>query len=88
MKRMNSGPVGYVSVGRKIFNISNAVFLFIVSMVVLIPLLMVIVTSLSPDAVVAREEYVLIPRGLRSIIILGYSKVGICRHLLIQYWLR
>jgi len=64
LKRMNSGPVGYVSVGRKIFNISNAVFLFIVSMVVLIPLLMVIVTSLSPDAVVAREEYVLIPRGI------------------------
>ncbi|ODM25336.1 carbohydrate ABC transporter permease [Acetivibrio mesophilus] len=64
MSRESSGTLQYTSVGRKVFNIANALFLFLVSMAVLIPLLIVIVTSLSPDSVVAREGYVLIPQGI------------------------
>lgn len=64
MYRTKSGAVGSSSTGRKLFNIVSAIFLFLVSLAVIIPLLMVIVTSLSPDEVVAKQGYVIIPKEI------------------------
>ena len=53
-----------VSVGRRIFVLGNGLFLMLVSLVVLIPLFLVISTSISPDEIVARQGYVLIPKSV------------------------
>ncbi|MFZ5988741.1 MAG: carbohydrate ABC transporter permease [Bacillota bacterium] len=50
--------------GRKAFNIFNGVFLTLVCLAVSVPLIMVIVTSLSPDEIVAKQGYVLIPKSI------------------------
>lgn len=76
MRLEKTGPVEYTSIGRKVFNVFNAVFLFLVSMAVLIPLLIVVFTSLSPDSVVAREGYVLIPKGFTFANYLAIFKSG------------
>lgn len=53
-----------VALGRKAFNVVNGVILTGVCLAVIIPLLMIIVTSISTDEVVAREGYVLIPKAI------------------------
>lgn len=50
--------------GRKAFVVLNGAAMLFVCAVIIVPLLMIIVTSLSPDDIVTREGYVLIPRGL------------------------
>ncbi|HEX3028671.1 MAG TPA: carbohydrate ABC transporter permease [Clostridia bacterium] len=52
------------SLGRKIFVVFNTLTLTVVCMAVFLPLLMIVITSLSPDAVVAKQGFVLIPKGL------------------------
>lgn len=66
-------------IGRKIFVILNGIILSSVCLVVLIPLVMILVTSLSPDAVVARKGFVLIPQAITfknyiAILNSGYMK--------------
>lgn len=53
-----------VGLGRRIFVLGNGLFLVLVSLIVLIPLLLVVSTSISPDEVVARQGYVLIPKAI------------------------
>jgi len=53
-----------VSIGRKIFNMINFTVLTLVCLLVALPVLMIIVTSLSPDEIVARLGFVLIPREI------------------------
>jgi putative aldouronate transport system permease protein len=52
------------SIGRKIFVSINGLFILAVCAAILIPLLMIVVTSLSPDEVIAGKGFVLIPQGL------------------------
>lgn len=52
------------STGRKIFNLLNYMFMIGVSIVILVPLFMIVATSLSPDEVVVKEGYVLFPKVL------------------------
>ncbi len=66
-------------IGRKIFLIINTIILLVVCLVVLIPLVMILVTSLSPDAIVARKGFVLIPQAITfknyiAILNSGYMK--------------
>lgn len=51
-----------VSVGRKVFNVINFTILTIVSLLIALPVLLIIVTSLSPDEIVAKMGFVLFPR--------------------------
>lgn len=50
------------SIGRKIFTLTNSTILLIITLIVMIPLLLIIVTSISPDEVVAKQGYVLVPK--------------------------
>ncbi len=66
-------------IGRKIFLIINTIILSVVCLVVLIPLVMILVTSLTPDAIVARKGFVLIPQAITfknyiAILNSGYMK--------------
>ncbi len=49
------------SAGRKIFTLINGTIITLVCVAIVIPLLMIIVTSLSPDDIVAEKGFVLIP---------------------------
>lgn len=53
-----------VSLGRRVFTAINSVILAAVCLAVLLPVLMVVVTSLSPDEIVAKQGFVLIPKGI------------------------
>ncbi len=66
-----------VSIGRKVFNVINFAVLSLVCIVIALPVLMIIVTSLSPDDIVARLGFVLVPRDItfqsyRAILNSGY----------------
>ena len=50
------------SIGRKTFQFFNGIFILLVSAAIVVPLLMIIVTSLSPDEIIAGKGFVLIPR--------------------------
>ena len=52
------------SPGRKTFIVLNALFIILVCVAIMVPIWMVIVTSLSTDAVAAKEGFVLIPKGI------------------------
>ena len=52
------------STGRKAFLVINAIFIAVVCILVVIPIWMVIVTSLSTNGVAAEEGFVLIPKGI------------------------
>lgn len=65
--------------GRKIFNVINFFALLLVCLLIVIPLLMILVTSVSPDEIVAKKGFVLVPQGLTlksytAIIHSGYMK--------------
>lgn len=53
-----------VGIGRKIFVGINTLIMIIVCLVVLIPMFMIVITSLSPDALVAKKGFVLIPQTI------------------------
>ncbi len=55
------------SIGRKIFVFFNGLVVFLVCTAIVLPLLMIIVTSLSPDDIVAQKGFVLIPQNLTLI---------------------
>lgn len=66
-----------VSIGRKVFNVINFAVLSLVCIVIALPVLMIIVTSLSPDEIVAKLGFVLVPREItfqsyRAILNSGY----------------
>lgn len=61
-----------ISAGRRAFLVCNNLFILIVCLMVAIPLWMVVVTSLSTDAVAAEKGFVLIPQ---SIDFSSYAKV-------------
>ncbi len=52
------------TIGRKTFEFLNGIFILLVSAVIVVPLLMIIVTSLSPDEVIAGKGFVLIPTAI------------------------
>jgi putative aldouronate transport system permease protein len=52
------------TIGRKTFQFFNGIFILLVSAAIVVPLLMIIVTSLSPDEVIAGKGFVLIPRAI------------------------
>ncbi len=52
------------SVSRKIFTFFNGILITLVCTAIVVPLLMIIVTSLSPDEIVAQKGFVLIPQKL------------------------
>lgn len=52
------------SIAHKGFQTLNAVFIVLLCLIVIIPLWMVVITSLSSDEVAAAEEFVLIPKGI------------------------
>ena len=52
------------SPGRKTFIVLNALFIILVCVAIMVPIWMVVVTSLSTDAVAAKEGFVLIPKGI------------------------
>lgn len=49
---------------RKIFEIINILFMVLICIIILVPILMVIITSLSPDQIVAEEGFVLVPKDI------------------------
>jgi putative aldouronate transport system permease protein len=51
------------SIGRKVFSLFNGFILLFISAIIAVPLLMIIFTSLSSDAAVARQGYVLFPES-------------------------
>lgn len=55
------------SIGRKAFVILDGIFMLVICTAVALPLLLVIVTSISPDEIVARQGYVLIPKAVTFI---------------------
>ncbi len=52
------------SVGRKTFLVVNAIFIAMICIIVVVPIWMVVVTSLSTNGVAAEEGFVLIPKGI------------------------
>lgn len=52
------------SISRKIFTFFNGIIIILVCTAIVLPLLMIIVTSLSPDEIVAQKGFVLIPRKI------------------------
>jgi len=50
--------------GRKVFLAANGIFILLICLVIVLPLWMVIITSLSSNEVAAREGFVLVPRGI------------------------
>ena len=50
-----------IGFGRRIFLLTNGLFLLMVCIAIVLPLLLVVMTSISPDEVVARQGFVLIP---------------------------
>lgn len=53
-----------VNPGRRIFLAANGMFLMLVCAAILLPLLLIVVTSISPDHIVAKVGYVLIPHEI------------------------
>ena len=53
-----------VNSSQRIFQILNAAFMAMVCIIILIPIWMVILTSLSPDYAVADRGFILIPKGI------------------------
>lgn len=52
------------SISRKIFTFWNGIFIALVCTAIVLPLLMIVVTSLSPDEIVAQKGFVLIPQEI------------------------
>lgn len=50
--------------GRKLFLAANNLFLMLVCAAIILPLLLIVVTSISPDHIAAKEGFVLIPREI------------------------
>ena len=61
-----------IGIGRRVFIVFNGFMLTSVCLAIVIPLLMIVVTSLSPDDIVARQGFVLIPR---SITVVNYLSI-------------
>ncbi len=53
-----------VNPGRKVFLAANGIFLMLVCAAIILPLLLIVVTSISPDHIVAKKGYVLIPHEI------------------------
>lgn len=53
----------YSTVGRKVFNVFNYVFLAVVCLIIIIPMWNIIITSVSQDKYILGGEYLLIPKS-------------------------
>jgi putative aldouronate transport system permease protein len=53
-----------MSLSRKVFQVVNTVFVILLCLAILLPLWMVVVTSLSSNEVAAKEGFVLMPKGI------------------------
>lgn len=52
------------NISSRLFQIFNTVFILIICTLILIPIWMVVITSISPDNVVAESGFVMIPKGI------------------------
>lgn len=68
-----------VSIGRKVFSFFNIIILTIICVVIVLPLLMILVTSLSPDEIIAKKGFVLIPQSITFKSYLAILKSGYMR---------
>lgn len=76
------------SISRTTFRIINMAFVLLFCLVILLPLWMVVITSLSSNEVAARESFVLVPKGLEmTSYIAVFSSGGYFRAFVRSIWI-